>query len=65
MTDKTQPVTTLLEKYVFLVATHCIDQVDTELQARLINLLLEVGREPRQDSQVIQKAIHRAIPGYN
>ncbi|GAB3959616.1 hypothetical protein GCM10028805_56060 [Spirosoma harenae] len=49
MTDKTTSMNTLLENYVFMVASHYIDQVDTELQTRLINLLLEVGREPRQD----------------
>ncbi|GAB3694776.1 hypothetical protein GCM10027592_16110 [Spirosoma flavus] len=49
MTDKNQPVEALLEHYVFMVATQYIDQVDTELQAKLIKLVLDVGKEPRQD----------------
>jgi hypothetical protein len=46
MTDETQPFAILLEDYVLLVATQYIDQVDTERQTMLINLLLDVGQDP-------------------
>ena len=65
MTNQTQPLTILLENYVGKVATLYIDQVDTELQARLIALLLEVGQELRQDDQITLAVIPIAIPSYN
>ncbi|MBD2705134.1 hypothetical protein IC229_31210 [Spirosoma sp. BT702] len=57
MADKTQPFDTLLENYVFMVATQYIDQVDTELQTKLVKLLIEVGREPRQDDPASSEVI--------
>ena len=58
MTDQTQSFNILLENYVFMVANRCIDQVDTKLQTRLINWLLDVEREPRQDDPVTPEVIH-------
>ncbi|GAB3992893.1 hypothetical protein GCM10028807_26780 [Spirosoma daeguense] len=57
MPDKTQSVDTLLENYVFMVANQYIDQVDAELQKRLIRLLLEVGQETRQEDQAAQQIV--------
>ncbi|MBD2757143.1 hypothetical protein [Spirosoma validum] len=54
-------MTTLLENYILQVAIHYIDQVDAELQTRLINLLLEVGRESGQAAELTPTELPQAI----